>query len=160
MEAISPWKRFGCLFAIVALLTGCHVDEAKIRVDSPTAPDKLKAEFNVTLPKSAKNMYLAQFAAGLQTFEEYVRFEVAPADREKAIQAIMAYDVEGLASVSMYKRVPIDSSHLPTPSASIGQVVWWNPNTIKKGYSYVKKTHTRTFWIDEDTNIVYLCWTD
>jgi len=160
MEVISPWKRFGCLLTIVALLTGCHVDEAKIRVDSPTAPDKLKAEFNVTLPKSAKNMYLAQLAAGLQTFEEYVRFEVDPEEREQAIQAIMAWDAKGQTGMSMYERKPIDPTHFPTPSASIGRIVWWNPGDIKKGYSYVKKNHTRTFWIDEDTHIVYLYWTD
>lgn len=151
--------RWVCLLATATLLTGCHIDEAVTRVDVPTAPEKLRNEFNVTLPKSAKNMYLASFAAGLQTFEEYVRFEVAPEDREQAIRSIMAWD-GGAGAISTYDRRPIDSSHLPKPSASIGRVNWWRPSNIKKGYSYVKKTNTRMFLIDEDSDIVYLYWTD
>jgi hypothetical protein len=153
-------SRFVLMVTGVAIFTSCHSDEAVTRVDIPTAPNQMKSLFNVSLPQSAKNMYLASHAGGLQKFEEYVRFEVQPEETVQAIQAIMDWDIKGQTGIVMYETMPLDSSNYPTPSRAIGRLAWWNLNSIQHGYSYVKKTHTRIFWIDEDRNIVYLYWTN
>jgi hypothetical protein len=143
------------MIASIVVLTSCHVDESVVRIDRPTAPEKLKLDFDVALPKTSRNMVLVSLASGLQNLEEFVRFEVDPGEREQAIQAIMNWDFGEKGGMSMYERKPLGPSAFPVPSASIGRVNWWNLGEIKHGFSYVRKVGTRALFVDEDRNIVY-----
>jgi hypothetical protein len=129
------------------------------RIDTPGNPVDLEAFLSVDLPKSAKNMYVAQYAAGLQTLDEYIRFEVSPDDISEAISAIVKWDTPPKNDMSFYDRRPIEPSRFINPGAEIGKLSWWQLDSIRRGYVYLKKDDTRQFWVDLDKNVIYFHWT-
>lgn len=140
---------------VICLLAGCGLDETMTRVDKPSSPTEIWNLFQVTLPKSAKNMYLARHT-GLKEMEEYMRFDVAPNEIDDALRAIMRRGADGSNDIASYVKLPINAGIFPKPSPVFGRVPWWDLDSIRNGYAYVKGDHWRTFWIDTDRNTVYV----
>ena len=105
-------------------------------------------------------MYLASHAGGLQELERYVRFEVAPGEIEEAIRAIAKWDIAGQNDISWYEKRGIEPGKFAKSIAAVAPLPWWQLESIKNGYSYEKKTHTRMFWVDLERNIIYFFETD
>jgi hypothetical protein len=152
------------LFGAVCVWTlmGCHFDEVITRFDKPTPPSALalSGDFPVALPRSAKNMYYCEHVGGTQELERYVRIEIDPGDIESAVRAIAKWDIAGENDISFYERRPLNPADFMKPVSQVSPIAWWRLGDIRNGFSYVKKDHTRHFWIDSDRNLIFFFETD
>ena len=89
---------------------------------------------DVPFPTSAHSIYYLMFSGGLQDLEFLVRFDVAPADLDAAVDSLVAWNNKQMSRALSYPRSPIAGTSPPAPRKDFQPVRWWDPVTISTGY--------------------------
>jgi hypothetical protein len=120
----------GFIFYFFCLLTaGCGLDETTYRADKPVSREAASKEIDIPFPISATNVYYVFHAGGLQEYQLYVRFSVAPEDESNAVDRILTH----AGTNDSYPSVPIANRMSPA-YPDLSPMSWWKVDSITNGY--------------------------
>lgn len=122
------------LCSIACAISSCS-DEAIVRSDKPlTKVEATKAHVDYPFPPSGNSIYYLLYSGGMQDFESYVRFDVAPEELDTAVDTLVTWNNAEMKRSLPYPRVAIGAAEFPKPMKSFLPMPWWDPSTITAGY--------------------------
>ena len=133
--------------------------EATIRSDQPLSRETatLSQSNADLLPASTQNIYYLYHAEGMQGGDSYLRFEVAPDDREATVEAIIHADNVGYKRQLRYAPLDIHDAPHVVPEKKFLPMPWWNTPMIVNGYYRGEDTFfSLQVWVDTENSIIYV----
>jgi len=144
----------GILLCFLCLaIAGCGLDESTSRSDKPVSREVASKGLNFPFPNSATNIYYFVHSGGLQEFQMFVRFTVAPREESNAVEAALANENKTMQKEDSYPAVPIANMMSPPTT----QMSWWTVYSITNGYSR-GSTNGQPFyiWADLSQHTIYV----
>lgn len=149
------------MLVIALLVTSCW-DEATLRSDKPLTRATASKEFaGFPFPASAHSIYYFMYGGGMQDLEQYVRFDVDPADLDSSVDTLVAWNNKEMTRALAYPRAPLPSGGTVTPQKEFLPMHWWDPTTITTGYyrGHIDSYALQIF-IDQSRSRIYIYQND
>lgn len=115
-------------------LLACCTNDTTTRSDKPLSRAVALGQLHRALPASAHDIYFLCFTGGMQSFEQYVRFDVDPGELDAAIDALVAENNRMIKRSLEYPRLSLEKSPHVDARKEFLPMPWWNPSVVTKGY--------------------------
>lgn len=118
----------------------------------------LQSECMLPLPRSAHNVYFYLIDRGSQDHDLFLRFKADASDIKSEIAKQWEFRSSFAKSRGRDITLPIiDKTNCQQRKTwSVKTPAWWKPQDIRQGYfSGTEGFEPKSFWVDEDTNMVY-----
>jgi len=149
--------------AFCLALVGCGLDQSLSRSDKPVSREAASKDISVPFPASASDVYYVVHSGGMQEFQLFVRFTVAPQDIDKAVTDILSDYDKRMQIHDVYSSVPVADgmrwSEVNNIASACLPMPWWNTDSITNGFY---RSSTNAFgnihvWEDATHHQIYLC---
>lgn len=116
--------------------------------------ERARKKVNLPFLNSATNIWYYAKSGGLQSYEGFVRFTVAPSNISEQINLITVDNNQYFRRSLPYTVTNIVRDEIVRPSARLS---WWNPEQITNGFFVGgKDSHAVEMWVDTNSGTFYL----
>jgi hypothetical protein len=164
LKVLSEMKKLitvSLMLMTAVLVSGCW-DEVSLRSDKPLSRVSAFKEFaGFPFPASAHSIYYFMNTGGMQDLEQYVRFDVNPADLDSSVDELIAWNNKQMARILAYPRKPLVSGGAVTPRKEFLPMDWWDPTTITTGYYRGHMdSYALQIFVDQSRSRIYIYQND